>query len=481
MKGVVLGSNSVRFTSRVVNLILAGLSFILAAGQMPHSKASDFGAPRSIAASRSPDQPEYVGRLADNFIFGILYKKPKPEWILFGVEHRNRLQQRDQNYRSSILHSQLLLLGRTLIYAGIRDVYGPLEFDFEVINSRDIGGDAPDSSRNLNYLDLHQAYANFHFQKEYTFFSDFNFRAGRMSFDFVDRRLIARNRFRNTINNFDGFRFQGTTNDSIFHSFDVFATRPVELHKTGFDKTSNDQFLYGFSTTVKSKEKNAIPIFEPYWINHRTRAAGNWGNRYTLGIHFYNDFLHSKFGFLDSDHHFAYQFGADSMNNRIRAWAAHTEFAYNFNAKWNPRLATWFNISTGDPNPNDTLDSSFDGLFGATHGFFGFTGFFDWQNVINPAAQMSLQPTDRLSLDAIFRAYWLHSPESGWERTNRPNPVGNKSSHIGEELDLRMRFRISDMSRLETGVGLFFPGEFSDISGQSPFATFVYSSITLSL
>lgn len=460
-----------------VALFFTGIFSGLLEGEEPENTP----APRSIAAARSPDVPIYVGSLADNYIWGILYKKPKPEWIQFGVEHRNRLQMRDQNYRSSDDESQLLLLGRTLIYGAVRDVLDPFQFDLELINSREFGGDSPDSSKNLNFLDLHQAYAGFYFKGSDGPFDNLSFKAGRMSFDFVDRRLVARNRFRNTINNFDGFRIQGTTDDLPITQFDIFATRPVDLHKTGFDKTSTDQYFFGASAVIDHGEDSRFPVMEPYWLYLRDARNPFVDNRYTLGIHLYDDFLHHHSGFLDWDASIAYQFGSDSNQLDVQAWASHLELAYNLNADWKPRFAAWINISSGDSDPSDMTNGNFDSLFGATYGFHGFTSFFEWQNVINPTAHIAFQPSSRFKVETIYRFYWLHQASAGWTRTNRFNPPGASRQFVGSELDFRIRYRMTRLANLESGAGLFFPGDFAEISGPSPFATFVYTAITLSL
>lgn len=435
---------------------------------------------RSISASPSPDIPDYVHPIDDDFIFDIISKADKPDWILFGVEHRNRLQHRDQNYRSDEINSQLLLLGRTLVYGGITDVIDPLRLHLEVINSRDIGGDAPASSQNLNFVDIQQAYAELT-PPDGAHFSDLSIKAGRMSFDFVDRRLIARNRFRNTINNFDGFRATALSNlpGGNEARLELFALRPVELHFTGFDKTSNTRFLYG--SAVRDLKIGSATM-EPYWILLSDKSIlDDYRHMQTWGTHLFGTFGESDTGYWDFDADVAYQTGTDRNLRDVSAWASHLELAYNWSDWWEPRIALWVNTASGDGDPNDSRSGHFESLYGATYGFYGFTSFFNWENVINPALHLQISPSHRITVESIYRLYWLYDPADGWQRTGRLNPAGNTASFVGSEIDLRFTMRLTKYSSMETGMGLFFPGDYARVTGPAPRASFFYSAITLKL
>lgn len=437
---------------------------------------------RSIAATPSPDIPDYVKPIDDSFVFDVLSKADKPDWLLFGVEHRNRLQHRDQNYRSDEINSQLLLLGRTLIYGGITDVMDPLRLHFEAINSRDIGGDAPPSSRNLNYLDIQQFHAEL-LLPDQLYFEDLSLKAGRMSFDFVDRRLIARNRFRNTINNFDGLRLTASTD--IFNGrpspIEVFALRPVDLHFTGFDQTSDTQFLFGAG--ARDIHWHELHL-EPYWILLTDRSGtGSYAGLHTAGLHVFGTGVESESGFLDFDADFAIQSGRDANNQDVSAWAAHLEIAYNFDTSWKPRAALWFNASSGDHSSNSSNGTSnaFNSLFGATYGFFGFTSFFNWENVLNPAIHLRVHPRKGHRLETIYRLYWLQNGDAGWSRANRQPTPGNNNPFVGTELDIRYIMRMTRLSSLESGMAFFFPGEYVKSTGPAPLGSFFYTAITLKL
>lgn len=471
---------------QTASFTLTKLFFCLAMGTAatPAQTDSEFqpAKSRSIAASPSPDIPDYVKPIDDSFVFDVLSKADKPDWLLFGVEHRNRLQHRDQNYRSDEINSQLLLLGRTLIYGGITDVMDPLRLHFEAINSRDIGGDAPPSSRNLNYLDIQQFHAEL-LLPDQLYFENLSLKAGRMSFDFVDRRLIARNRFRNTINNFDGLRLTASTD--IFNGrpspVEVFALRPVDLHFTGFDQTSDTQFLFG--AAAGDIQWHGLHL-EPYWILLTDRSGtGSYAGLHTAGLHIFGSGPRTETGFPDYDADIAVQSGRNAHNQDVSAWAAHLEIAYNIDTDLKPRIALWFNASSGDLSSNSANGTSnaFNSLFGATYGFFGFTSFFNWENILNPALHLSMQPREGHRLETIYRLYWLQNGDAGWSRANRKPVPWNNNPFVGSELDIRYIMRMTRLSSLESGMAFFFPGEYVRSTGPSPLGSFFYTAITLKL
>jgi hypothetical protein len=424
----------------------------------------------SIAASPAPDIPDYVGPIDEDYIFDILYKGDMPDWIHFGVEHRNRLEHRDQNYQAKDINSQLLLLGRTLVYGQIRDILGPLRIHTEIINSRDIGGNAPETMKNLNFYDLQQAYAEIVFP-EYSRWSELSLKAGRQSFDFVDRRLVARNRFRNTINSFDGLRLTGQVEAPAnqLWGFEFFALRPVNLQPTGFDRSNDYNHLFG--AALHDIHVGHLTLEPYYLITTQKLPSTPRNNLQTAGLHGFGQIPQENGSAWDYDMDLAFQVGSTPDTTHEFAWASHVELGYTSPSTWTPRFALWVNSASPD----------FNSLYGSTFAMYGFSGFFAWENFINPSAQLTLNPSKRMQLDLIHRLYWLNDPEVGWKRTSRVNPPGQSERFIGSEFDVRLGLRLTRLSTLDAGMAFFFPGSFSRASGQAPFASLYYAAVTLKL
>ena len=71
-----------------------------------------------------------------------------------------------------------------------------------------VGSDFPETDRDVDETDLLQAYGELYFKDTLGADRPLRFQFGRMSFDYVGRKLIGRNRWRNTTNSFEGFRLQ---------------------------------------------------------------------------------------------------------------------------------------------------------------------------------------------------------------------------------------------------------------------------------
>ncbi len=82
----------------------------------------------------------------------------------------------------------------------------------------------------------------------------------------LDRRLIANNQFRNTTNNFLGYRvrFGKQQND---WDLDTFALQPLERLKYQWDKNDEDTWFYGGVLSIR-RWSEFITI-QPYFLGRK--------------------------------------------------------------------------------------------------------------------------------------------------------------------------------------------------------------------
>ena len=164
---------------------------------------------RAIGGKPSPLIPKYVSSLSD---WGERYEAgnrfEEQDWLLLGLQVRGRVESLDNYYRQPSLPSDEGFYSRIWAYVGIREILDPFRFTIELADARREGIDnfAPTSSEMDDWGFL-QAYAELYFE-DGLFGMPTSFSAGRLSFDAVDRRIIARNRYRNTANAFDGVRLR---------------------------------------------------------------------------------------------------------------------------------------------------------------------------------------------------------------------------------------------------------------------------------
>ena len=448
-------------TLRLFPLVI-GLSVLhpLHAGEAePITKPGKPFVSKAVATTRTASVPDYVSAFEEEI-----------EWLDFGIDSRSRFEFRDQDYRTTDLLSETLFYQRSLLYLGVHDLLGPLNFTAEFEDSRRGLSDRAESGNEANHTELLQAYGELRFDDALGG-DPVSLRLGRMAFDAVDRRLISRNRYRNTITAFDGARLRiGEESSPI--EWDAFALRQVDRSVDALDESSEESLLYGVTGYVRTFSPRVL--IEPYWLLS-DQASGGGKQLHTSGVHTYGQIGSSSW---DYDFDFAGQWGELGGLDH-QAWAAHAEVGHTWDHPWKPRLGAWLNFASGDRDPGDTDSGRFDPLYGASFSFYGYTSYFSWQNMINPALRLSFQPMEKLKCEIIHRGIWLASEEDAWVRASRRDPAGASGRYIGQELDLRASWQATKHLEIEAVYACFFPGGFVDQTGPSPESHFGYLGATL--
>ena len=137
------------------------------------------------------------------------------------------------------------------------------------------------------------------------------------------------------------------------------------------------------------------------------------------------------------------------------------------------------NYASGDRDPLDGNSGQFDQLYGASFAFYGYTSYFNWQNMINPAMRLSFQPNKALRCEIIHRGVWLASDRDAWPRASRSDPTGGSGRYVGQELDLRTAWQLTEHLEIEAVYAHFFPGAFVEATGASPDSHFGYLAATI--
>lgn len=431
-------------------------------------------ATRAVAANRVSDRPEY-SRLWYQAAKDYGWKGGEQlNWLDAGVDARLRYELRENDYRTPTLISDDAFFSRTLVYVGVREIIDPVRLAVEFQDSQRAITDRAIVATDINSTDILQAHLDLHFE-EAVAGQPFTAKFGRMTFDAVDRRLIARNRFRNAINSFDGMRLRFGSEKGPWE-VDAFALRPVLRDADGFDRSSNNAWLFG--VTGYWRRGSPGVQFEPFWLlTDRTPGPGVSlsDNQHTFGFHAFGQWLDSHW---DYDLSVAGQLGLRGSDS-VAAWAAHGEVGYTWDVPWKPRLGIWVNAASGDQKPNDGINQSFDPLYGATFAFYGYSGYFLWNNLISPSVRLSVQPRSRIRTELIYRTIWLESSTARWLRADRKNPSGQDEDFVGQEIDMRFSYGFFRWLEAEAVYALFLPGSFVANTGPSPVSSFTYLQITL--
>jgi hypothetical protein len=400
----------------------------------------------------------------------------KMDWLEFGLINVTRFEHRDDDYRRSELQDDDQFLMRSQAYVGVRKILDPFRFGIELQDSRQWNSEYPETNRDVDQADFLQAFGELYFEDALGQGYPVQFRFGRMTLDYVDRRLVARNAWRNAISGFDGFRLR-LGQPSADWQFDFFAVQPVAVRMHQPNHPDEEQWFYGWVGAWRRWAR--LITLEPYYFILDADMKGREKpdrEIHTMGLHGFGPIGRTGF---DYDFDTAFQFGQDGRRDQ-RAFACFGELGYTFQHTWKPRLSFSTAYATGDRTLDDSVGERFDRLFQTSHAY-SMSDFFSWQNVISPKLRLEFQPLERLDVDIAYGAYWLASDSDAWVVPNRQDEKGVSADWVGQELELRLRYQINPRLEIELGYSHFLPGPFVRNTGPADDSDFFYVQTTLHL
>lgn len=398
-----------------------------------------------------------------------------PSWLSISGSHRTRFENLDEQFRRTRNGGDQVIVFRTNLLASID--FQQVKFAAEVLDARVTQADSgtPLSGSIVNPLELLQAYVEIPLDNTFIENSESSLRAGRITMDVGSRRLVARNRFRNTINAFTGidWKFQNNSGDE----YRAFYTLPVQRLFSGSALDNNAKFdeeykevrfwgLYYSTSKLFRDHKAELYLFGlneddiPGTLNTRNRDL------YTSGFRVYRKTAMKK---LDYQLESIFQVGESRSTTSSAidldhfAYFHHFELGYSFDSKWSPQLSLQFDYASGDDDPNDAENNRFDTLYGARRFDFGPTGIygpFARSNLISPGIRLKLKPTSKLSSFIALRSYWLASDNDAWTTAGISNSIGQSDNFIGTQIEARVRWELVPKNiRVETGAAHLFAGD----------------------
>ncbi|MES2568448.1 MAG: alginate export family protein, partial [Verrucomicrobiota bacterium] len=288
----------------------------------------------------------------------------KADWLEIGLDYRFRYEYRDDDIRRAEGGLDEPWLHRTRAYLGVKKIIDPLRFAFEMQDARRYNSNYPRDNRDVNEFELIRAYAELYFEDLLGHDPlgnprPLSIRYGIHNFEFLDRRLIGNNQWRNTANSFQGF--QATLGqESNDWQIDLLAVQPRDRLLYDFDEPVDQQWFYAIIGHWR-KWSDIITI-EPYYLAlHQSGRPGVVEREvHSPGIRGYGKIGETGFDYEAS---FNYQFGY-SGNLDLRAFGGTAEVGYSIKHPWKPRVSVFYGYATGDRDPNDQEDNRFERFFG---------------------------------------------------------------------------------------------------------------------
>jgi hypothetical protein len=400
-----------------------------------------------------------------------------PEWASLTGSFRVRYENLEGQYRAGRTGSDQILVMRSLLHGTLRGA--GFRVGAELQDSRQELADSgtPLSASIVNSAELLQAYVAW--QGVGPLDSKSTLTLGRQTLDLGKRRLVARNRFRNTLNAFTGADWQLAF--AAGQQLRVFFVLPVQRlpsdvaslldNEARFDDEDGDVRLWGvFASTPAAPWGDPMEVYV-LGLNEDDSSERATRNRdiYTLGTRLFRQAAPGRF---DYEIESMIQWGESrsSTSSTIDldhlAHFQHAELGYSFDRSWRPRLVLQFDYASGDDDPADRDNNRFDTLFGARRFDFGPTsiyGPFARSNLVTPGVRVQFKPAAGLSAFIAYRAYWLASDRDAWTTARVSDPSGGSGSFLGQQVEGRLRWDpFAGNVRVEIGAAYLAEGDFSD-------------------
>lgn len=427
----------------------------------------------SYGTTREPEPTSYVRKASKTGVDAL----KNYDWLYLGADVRTRYEYRDNDYRQSVNKTDNPFLARERAYVGVKEVLDPLRFAFEFQNANIYNTKFDKENRDVNELEFIQAYAELHFKDALGEERPFSIRGGRLAFELLDRRLFARNEWRNTAGAFQGFHasFGQQKND---WQLELLAVQPMVREKYETDEPAKHQWTYG--AIGHWRTYSDIITLEPFYLvlDQDESALDKTTDRtiHSPGLRAYGYF--GKSGF-DYDVIGTYQTGR-SNHQRHRAGGGVAEVGYRFKTDWKPRFSVNYGYGSGDENPLDSNSERFERFYGFSRPWSS-DDYIQWENVHAAKTRVEFVPLPKLKIDSGYSAYWLASDKDRWSAINLRDSSGKSGDFMGHEFDIRARYPLAKQIDGNIGYAHFESGEFLENAGRGGKSDFIYVELTFRL
>ena len=320
-------------------------------------------------------------------------------------------------------------------------------------------------------LDLHQAYLRLGDPKLFPV----SLKAGRQELIYGDQRYIGNADWSNLQRSFDAVKLRFENELFWVDAFTAHLVIPYNLH---FNQSNDHDWFSGmYASTRKLAPWQDTEVYflarnvGPKSPTAITPTLGGPGERdiYTVGTRWKS--APGMLGNWDYAAEVAGQFGTIYQGvNRLdhRALAVNVSGAYTWKDTFGaPRLGLGYDYGSGDSNPLDDTNETFELLFGTNHRLYGNMDLMGLRNMHIPRLEAAMKPSASVTIALEWLAFWLADtadffyPESGAGRNQ--NGYGRNpgySSWVGQEVDLLVDWRVAPWGLLRAGYGHFFVGDY---------------------
>ena len=405
-----------------------------------------------------------------------------PSWLYVSGSQRIRYESLNNQFRSQGQGSDQQVALRSLLAIGIKS--SDFNLVIEAGDSRAFLDDngSPLSTSMVNPVELIQTYLMWEHQNLFEKGGQSSLRVGRLTLDVGNRRLVARSKFRNTMNTFSGTEWKYETKQG--NELQMFYTLPVNRapddasdlknNHIEYDRPSGRAHFWGVSYTDKSLiQSHELTVFSlGLHENDSKKTATSNRDLITTGIVVKKP---RKVGHFDYLVESVYQFGesrkskkaTDKVDLEHFAHFHHAEIGFSVPVSYTPRVALEYDYASGDSNGNDGRNERFDSLFGARRFDYGPTGIygpFKRSNLNSIGLRITARPSRFTEFMSSYRGFWRASKSDAWVASGISDVTNVAPRFLGQQLEVRMRWKILPHTlHLELGSAYLRTGKFSRI------------------
>jgi len=245
----------------------------------------------------------------------------------------------------------------------------------------------------------------------------------------------------------------------------AFLTRLVNETPKGFDTDDDSVAFWGLYTTHWFGAARNVGVDLYYLGIEREQGAYASGVGYELRHSFGARFFGAKNGF-DWNAEGVFQTGTFA-GETILAWTASLDSGYTWNVKFQPRLGLKTDIASGDTNPNDGRQGTFDALYFKS-GYFNDASLLRPENIIDVHPNLAFQLTKTVSMNGGADIFWRYSKHDGIYAPPGfiqipPNP--SASSYVGTATDVNFEWHVQKHITFLASYVHFFTGDYIHSAG----------------
>jgi len=362
----------------------------------------------------------------------------------FGGQFRARGETRNPGANFATAGGADSLFFRTRAFIKAEPAKG-LKAKVLIQDSRTSGTEASVAANTAN-VDLHNGYLDV----EGVYDLPLDIRAGRWSLKYGGQRLLSPLDWHNVGRAWDGARLR---TKGSWGSADLFG---VILNESG-RTAATDDILWGLYTAPRPLDGWDTD----FYLLARSSGSAATGDlsRQTLGVR-----VNRPKGFLTGGIEAAYQWGHQS-DRMVRAWAMVAEGAINPDVRYSPKFAAEYAYASGDKNPTDGFDQSFDPIFPFGHFYHGFADLAVWKNIHAFKTSVSGKPCKGVWGELALHHFRLAQGSDAWYNAGAAqiarDTTATTGRNVGTELDLHFKTKVRGALKLWFGYSRFIRGTFA--------------------